>query len=66
MPPTWSFAEMNAEHAAQGLAFHPEAMAFRGASLAEIAASVIRSQCVVSVDDMPVSSTLATVRPEAA
>lgn len=58
----WSFAEMNAEHAALGLAHHVEAMAFRGATLADMLDVAVRSTVVV-VDDAPVSSVQATVRP---
>lgn len=58
----WSFAEVNAEHAAMGLAFHVEAMAFRGASLADMLAQAAKGIVVVA-DDAPVSTVAATVRP---
>lgn len=60
---SWSFAEMNAEHAAAGLALHVEAMAFRGASLADLLSQAAKA-VVVAIDDAPVSSSAPTVAPK--
>lgn len=59
----WSYSEVNAEHAAKGLAFHVEAMAFRGASLADMLVQAAKGFVVV-VDDAPVSSSAATIAPK--
>jgi hypothetical protein len=63
MQPTWSYAEQNADHASQGLSFHVEALAFRGATLADLYAVAARALAPVvgSVDAS--TAALATVRP---
>ncbi len=62
---SWAYAAVNAEHAANGQAFHPEALAFRGASLADMLAAAARN-VVVMVDDAPVSTVAPTVAPRRA
>lgn len=58
----WSYAEVNAEHAAQGLSHHVEALAFRGASLSEMLAQAAKGY-VVPVSEPTVESTAATIAP---
>lgn len=58
----WTFAEVNADHAANGHAFHVEAMAFRGATLAQMLEQAAKGH-VVAVDEVPASGFAPTVRP---
>lgn len=58
----WSYSEVNAEHADLGLAFHVEAMAFRGASLADMLAQAAKGHVIIA-DDAPVSSSAPTLAP---
>jgi len=63
MTTTWSYAELNAEHAANGLAFHVEALAFRGASLDELLKQACKGLAAPVAAAASPSSDLATVRP---
>lgn len=58
----WSYREVNAEHATLGLTYHVEALAFRGASLADMLSAAARAVVVVT-DEAPVSSAAPTVAP---
>lgn len=61
----WSYAEVNAEHAAQGLSHHVEALAFRGASLSEILAQSVKGH-VAPVVEPTAETTAPTVAPRKA
>lgn len=58
----WSYSEVLGEHAAQGLGFHVESLAFRGATLAQMLEQAAKGVVIVA-DDAPVSSSAPTARP---